>query len=173
MWSIWPSHICRVSHAAAVCKAHGTPISMQLLQHQLMLYGRIARERDGNPFRAIAFCPGSMQPAPRGVLRRVDSLLPPLAPKWLRIVIVSSIAPTNLRNQNRKSFHGPFAITVFLLKIVEFWVVENCTGRFCNYSESQFHRGIFQKMHFPFFSLYRVHGNAFFDFDNFQTTFSP
>ena len=66
-----PPYISRVSNVSVLRQAGQLPISRQLLQQQMLLYGRIARSEADDVLRKITFSPGTMQPATSAQVRRV------------------------------------------------------------------------------------------------------
>ena len=46
-------------------------VDRQLLKHQMLLYGRVARSPDTDPLRNLTFVPGGLEPATARYIRRV------------------------------------------------------------------------------------------------------
>ena len=67
---IKPSMVSRVSNQTVLQRTDQKPFSQMLLQQQLLLYGRIARQPESSPLRSATFCPGSLRPAADRYVRR-------------------------------------------------------------------------------------------------------
>ena len=67
---IRPSYTSLASNKTVLEKAQQQPFTTQLLQQQLLLYGKVGREEDGNLLRDITFCPHSLRAATDRYIRR-------------------------------------------------------------------------------------------------------
>ena len=68
---IKPAYFSRISNKTVLQRAGQVEVGRQLLKQQLLLYGRIARERQDDELRKLTFTPGSLQPATARYVRRV------------------------------------------------------------------------------------------------------
>lgn len=68
---IAPSYISRTSNAAVLRGTSQKPSSTQLLQQQLLLYGKVARAHNGDVMRALTFQANTLEPAVERYVRRV------------------------------------------------------------------------------------------------------
>jgi hypothetical protein len=71
IWGIPSAYISRVSNAHVLEKADVEALSTQLLQKQLVLFGKVARAPANDPMRLNTFLPGSLQPQIGSCTRRV------------------------------------------------------------------------------------------------------
>jgi hypothetical protein len=71
IWGIKPAFISRVSNATVLETTGQKPLTTLLKKQQLLLYGRVARQSDGEPMRDVTFCPGlPLRPAVDRFVRR-------------------------------------------------------------------------------------------------------
>jgi len=63
VWGIKPAFISRISNARVLETTGQKPVTHLLKKQQLLLYGRVARQRDDEMMRSATFCPGSLRPA--------------------------------------------------------------------------------------------------------------
>ena len=63
--------VSRVSNAAVLQQAAQSAVTSKLLEHQLLLLGKVARMLRGSIMRDATFCPGSLRPAVQRYVRRV------------------------------------------------------------------------------------------------------
>jgi hypothetical protein len=68
---IKPAYISRVSNAEVVRQSSQRQLSRQLLEQQMLQYGKVARSPGQDVLRRLAFTPGSSQPAVARFVRRV------------------------------------------------------------------------------------------------------
>ena len=66
-----PSFVSRVSNKTVLGKAGTSPLSNKLLQRQLLLFGRVARQPSTSLLRQLTFEPGSLQPKRWNYKRKV------------------------------------------------------------------------------------------------------
>ena len=66
-----PAYFSRVSNKTILEQSGQKPLDRQLLKHQLLLYGRVARSPDTDPLRNLTFVPGGLEPATARYIRRV------------------------------------------------------------------------------------------------------
>ena len=74
LWNVLrirPSYFSRVTNLKVLEYSEQTLYTSQLLKHQLILYGKLARLADDDALRTLAFTPGSLQPAQNRYIRRV------------------------------------------------------------------------------------------------------
>ena len=71
IWGIKPAFVSRVSNAR-VLEITGQQLASRLLKKQmLLLYGRVARQCDGDAMRSVTFCCGTLRPAVDEFVRKV------------------------------------------------------------------------------------------------------
>ena len=68
---VQPAFVSRVSNKSVLEESGQRSLEKQLLQQQLLLYGRIARAAPSDPLRSLAFIPGGLEPATSHYIRRV------------------------------------------------------------------------------------------------------
>ena len=68
---IRPAYISRVSNASVLHQARQTSLGRQLLEQQMVLYGKVARAPDDDVLRKLTFSPGSLQPVAERYVRKV------------------------------------------------------------------------------------------------------
>ena len=68
---IAPAYFSRVSNLKVLQEAGEVPLGRQLLQSQLILYGRVVRAPDTDPIRKLTFIGGTTEPATNKYIRRV------------------------------------------------------------------------------------------------------
>jgi hypothetical protein len=66
-----PSFVSRISNDEVRRMAGQAPYSRQLLQQQLLLYGKVARAPDSDLLRSLTFCKRSIQPVTDRFVRKV------------------------------------------------------------------------------------------------------
>ena len=71
IWGIKPAYVSRVSNKKVLESTSQRPLTSLLHKQQLLLYGRVARQSDGEPMRDVTFCPGSLRPAADRFVRKV------------------------------------------------------------------------------------------------------
>ena len=86
MLRIPASFVSRVSNKKVLERAGQKPFTTQLVRHQLLLLGRIARAPDSDLRRRLTFCRGTLWPATNLFVRRVGRPRHEWAPKLLQIV---------------------------------------------------------------------------------------
>ena len=65
------SFYSRVSNHKVLEQSGHVQYSRQLLKHQLLLFGKVARKTNDDPLRKLTFCEGSLSPATSRFIRRV------------------------------------------------------------------------------------------------------
>ena len=68
---IQPAYFSRVSNKRILEQSGQRPLDRQLLKHQMLLYGRVARSPATDPLRNLTFVPGGLEPATSRYIRRV------------------------------------------------------------------------------------------------------
>ena len=66
-----PSFISRVPNKKVLQETGQVQLGRQLLKHQLLLFGRVARAAPDNPLRLLTFIPGSTDAATERYIRKV------------------------------------------------------------------------------------------------------
>ena len=59
------------NHARVLETTGQKPVTHLLKKQQLLLYGRVARQRDDEMMRSATFCPGSLRPAVDMFVRKI------------------------------------------------------------------------------------------------------
>lgn len=68
---VQPAYLSRVSNKKVLEEAGQRSLEKQMLQQQMLLYGRVARASPSDPLRDLAFVPGGLEPATARYIRRV------------------------------------------------------------------------------------------------------
>ena len=68
---VQPAYFSRVSNKTVLEQSGQKPLDRQLLKHQMLLYGRVARSPATDPLRNLTFVPGGLEPATSRYIRRV------------------------------------------------------------------------------------------------------
>jgi len=71
IWGIKAAYWSRVSNAKLLETTKQLPLTRSLEKQQLLLYGKVARQKEGSLMRECAFCPGSLRPATDRYVRKV------------------------------------------------------------------------------------------------------